>query len=513
MTDQRPDIVFVVLDTHRADRLGCYGNQRGLSPNIDAFSAECALFKRAVSPAQWTVPSHASFFTGQYPTTHQVTQSNRRLQPDAPHLFERLSDSGYETVGFCNNPLVGVLDNGFKRGFSKWYNYGGAAPSMFRSASMPDWRRKTMMRLNKGVNSILDPISRGVSNSNIGLRLSMTALFTPIWSRLGNFKGQNERSTQDIVQFLDEREGQSDKPMALFFNLMETHLPFWPPRKYIEQTAPYLLHDDIAQRLMREWNGEAYRWAAPLKEPLSDLEAQVLSDLYDAEVAYQDDYLKQFFAALKQRKNARNTVTIVVADHGDGLGEHNCVGHAFVAYDELVHVPMMINWPSRIASAVCETAVSTRRIYHTILEASGLANDEEVARSLMPVLDGVDIEGGRAYSEIYPPMNFVNAIKNREPELLEQFRCMSLRRSLVENGRKLIQIDDVPAEMYDLVADAPEQNNLYSPKSVTVETAGLNESLNKFAAAQSMAASGQEDTFEVMDERIRQQLRGLGYIE
>ena len=64
MIDQRPDIVFVVLDTHRADRLGCYGNERGLSPNIDAFSAESALFLRAVAPAQWTVPTHASVFTG-----------------------------------------------------------------------------------------------------------------------------------------------------------------------------------------------------------------------------------------------------------------------------------------------------------------------------------------------------------------------------------------------------------------------------------------------------------------
>ncbi|MFQ5437188.1 MAG: sulfatase-like hydrolase/transferase, partial [Anaerolineae bacterium] len=110
----RPDIIFVVLDTQRADRLGCYGRQKAITPNIDQFAQKGTLFTQAVSPAQWTIPSHASFFTGLYPTVHQVTQSDHSLSPELPHLAETLRDSGYQTVGFCNNPLVGILNNGFK---------------------------------------------------------------------------------------------------------------------------------------------------------------------------------------------------------------------------------------------------------------------------------------------------------------------------------------------------------------------------------------------------------------
>ena len=75
----RPDIIFLVLDTQRADRLGCYQNdqQPSLSPNLDRFAAESLLFQRAIAPAQWTIPSHASMFTGLYPTAHQLFQSNR----------------------------------------------------------------------------------------------------------------------------------------------------------------------------------------------------------------------------------------------------------------------------------------------------------------------------------------------------------------------------------------------------------------------------------------------------
>ena len=109
---EQPDIIFIVLDTQRADRLGCYGRKKANTPNLDRFAAEGVLFEQAISPAQWTIPSHASMFTGLYPTAHQVTQSSQSLPAERPHLAELLRDSGYQTVAFCNNPLVGILNNG-----------------------------------------------------------------------------------------------------------------------------------------------------------------------------------------------------------------------------------------------------------------------------------------------------------------------------------------------------------------------------------------------------------------
>ena len=103
---QKPDILFIVLDTQRADRLGCYGHKRRLTPNLDRFARQGVQFMQGIAPAQWTIPSHASMFTGLYPTAHQVTQSNSSLSWDEPVLAEQLEAAGYETVAFCNNPLV-----------------------------------------------------------------------------------------------------------------------------------------------------------------------------------------------------------------------------------------------------------------------------------------------------------------------------------------------------------------------------------------------------------------------
>ena len=524
---QKPDIIFIVLDTQRADRLGAYGHQRDITPNLDRFAEQGALFEQAVSPAQWTIPSHASLFTGLYPTAHQVTQSSQGLSPDLPHLAEVLRDSGYQTVGFCNNPLVGILNNGFKRGFQTFYNYGGAFPSTPHGSSSLPW---PLSRIVEGYTQFLRRISYPIQNffgqSDLAFSVSLNAWLTPIWSRLINFKGQNERSVQDVVHYLQDRDQQApEKPLFLFLNLMETHLPFFPPQKYVDQVAPYMRDDKDAQQVMYNWNREAYRWAAPLAEPLSALEDRVLHDMYDAEVAYQDDYLGGLLAMINGR--SRDTLTIIVADHGDGLGEHGYFGHAFVAYEELVHVPMMIHWPSHVPSGErISTPVSTRRIFHTILDAAGQLTEKKNLDpvkvnhlTLLNTVNGRDPENGTAYSEIYPPLNFVRAIENHQPELLEPFRCLSTRRAVVKADQeatttfKLIQVDDEPDELFDLVADPVEEVSLLAQRPLLTNT--LNQQIDRQTTSnqkfQEKVAVG--TAVEVEDDQLLQQLRGLGYID
>ncbi|MFO7664242.1 MAG: sulfatase [Chloroflexota bacterium] len=537
-----PDILFLVLDTQRADRLGCYGHSRPITPNLDRFASQGAVFEQAISPAQWTIPSHASLFTGLYPTAHGVTQSSQSLNRGRPHLAEVLQAIGYETVGFCNNPLVGVLDNGFKRGFQAFYNYGGAFPSVPHQSNPWPW---PLNRVAEGYTQFLRRISYPVQNffgqSDLAFRISLHSWLTPLWSRMANFKGQNERSVQDVVRFLSTREThRSGKPLFLFLNLMETHLPFWPPGEFIDQVAPYFRHNKEARDILRTWNREAYRWAAPLAEPMSELEEKVLNDLYDAEVAYQDDYLGQLFDLVERRSRQRDTLTVIVADHGDGLGDHGYFGHAFVAYQELVHVPLILHRPGHItASTRIDTPVSTRRVYHTMLDAAarmpeqvelidGMLDKEATTirrLALRQTISGRDPEQQTAFSEVYPPLNFVKAIENRQPELLTQFRCLSTRRAVVRAGRpengqrdqsamKLIAVDDLPDELFNLANDPHELDGNVENKPVTTDAmARLLEQMSRrvLREHESMPAG---DAVELEgDDSLHRRLRGLGYLE
>lgn len=522
---ERPDIIFIVLDTQRADRLGCYGHETAITPNLDRWAAEGALFEQAISPAQWTIPSHASMFTGRYPTAHQVVQSNQALSPDLPHLAEVLRATGYETVAFCNNPLVGILNNGFKRGFGRFYNYGGAIPSVPESSTHLPWPLNELVEAyTQFLRRISYPIQNFFGRSDLAFRLSLNAWLTPLWSRFANFKGQNERSVRDVVTFLERRERRaSTQPLFLFVNLMETHLPFSPPQPFIDEVAPYFRESREARALMRSWNREAYRWQAPLVEPLAELEARVLSDMYDAEVAYQDDYLGRLFALMGRRDRRENTLTVIAGDHGDGFGEHGYMGHAFVAYQELVHVPLLLHWPRRLPAGARErTPVSTRRVFHTMLEAAGRLpesagnlNPAEVRRlTLMETLNGRDPECGRALSEVFPPLNFVRAIESRQPELLDRYRCLSLRRALVRGDEKLITLDGAPDELFHLGDDPGELRNRLPDQPQ--EAAEMDELIQRLIAAterqRAMLAEGATLDLEA-DERLLQQLRALGYID
>lgn len=533
----KPDIILIVLDTQRVDRLGCYGYERDITPHLDKFARESALFTQAISPAQWTIPSHGSLFTGLYPTAHQLLQSSQSLSPDWPHMAEVLSAAGYQTIGFCNNPLVGILNNGFKRGFQRFYNYGGAIPSLPGDSTHLPWPlNRVMEKYTQFLRRISYPIQNFFGRSDLAFRLSLNAWLTPLWSKMANFKGQNERSVYDVTRFLNERETRAGhKPLFLFLNLMETHLPFWPPGEFVDKVAPYFRESQEARTVIRQWNREAYRWAAPLEKPLSELESQVLSDMYDAEVAYQDSYLGQLFAMLDSRSHQDNTLTIIVSDHGDGLGEHGYFGHAFVAYQELVHVPLLLHWPEQIEPGEVATPVSTRRVYHTVLEAIGrlpdmphLLPDNIKKLSLRHTLAGHDPENSTAFSEVYPPLNFVRAIENRQPHLLDQFRCLSQRRAIIrhadfsrqsaeegmtrDNSFKLIQVDDEPDELFDLANDPLELEDVIRERAslVTPLNQQINQMAQKAKIQREYMATG--DTIE-MDDTLLQRLRGLGYIE
>lgn len=533
-----PDIIFIVLDTQRADRLSCYGHQRPTSPNLDRFAAQGTLFEQAVSPAQWTIPSHASLFTGQYPTAHGVTQSSQSLSPAKPHMVEILRRLDYETIGFCNNPLVGVLNNGFKRGFQTFYNYGGAFPSVPDTSNPWPWPVSQLAEAyTQFLRRISYPIQNYIGRSDLAFSISLHAWLTPLWSKVANFKGQNERSVQDVVDFLVRREEEKpDQPLFLFLNLMETHLPFWPPGEFVDQVAPDLRHNKEAHSIMSRWNREAYRWAAPLAEPLSELEDRVINDMYDAEVAYQDHYLGGLFEMLGQRQRQRDTLTVIVADHGDGLGDHGFFGHAFVAYEELVHVPLILHWPGRVvAGERIETPVSTRRVFHTVIDAAAAATSpstvldellvEEAANvrrlSLRHTLNGRDPEQQTAFSEIYPPLNFVKAIESRQPELLAQYRCLSTRRAAVRPARgensaplKLIEVDDVPEEIYNLKADPDESLNILDqePSVAAALELSLDQMVQRAGRERDSLPAGAAVDIEG-DEMLRQRLRGLGYLE
>ncbi|HET7639850.1 MAG TPA: sulfatase-like hydrolase/transferase, partial [Ktedonobacteraceae bacterium] len=177
----RPDIVLLVLDTQRVDRLSCYGSEEETSPYIDELASDSTIFNYAVAPAQWTVPSHASMFTGVYPSAHNTLQSFSVLPQTLPTLAERLRDSGYFTAAFCNNPLVGVVNNGLRRGFQSFLNYSGLMTSRPNQAGVhPSLYNRYRQKFKGVVTNFITGLQDAFARSDFLLDLSFTPLMAPL---------------------------------------------------------------------------------------------------------------------------------------------------------------------------------------------------------------------------------------------------------------------------------------------------------------------------------------------
>lgn len=507
-----PDIIFLVLDTQRADRLSCYGYPQETSPAIDQLASESTQFNSAIAPAQWTIPSHASMFTGVYPSVHQTVQSYSVLPANLPTLAERLQLGGYYTAAFCNNPLVGVINNGLRRGFSSFLNYSGLLTSKPNQAGITSnlidrYRQGFKRILARTLNQVQDRFAR----SELMLALSFTPIMVPLWQTALSFKGNTGKSLSDAVKLLTERRGlPSDQPIFTFINLMETHMPYHPPRQYMEKFAPNVLRDRASQHYLRQFNSDVYGWLAPLASPLTEHQKATLDSMYNAEVAAQDEQVGWFLQQLRESGRWNQTVVIVCSDHGEHLGEKQLVGHTNAIYNELARVPLLIRSPNGDFPAQQRSeTISTRRLFHTVLTEAGLASASEEALTLA---SGNQDEA--VFAEAVPPQNVINLLQERQPELVSSRGYDRTTRAIWQGNYKLLAQGESGLdrrELYNYSDDPRESINLHDIFPEKVEP--LCDRLQSFLGQLPVANFTEETADNYNDPEVYRRLRDLGYID
>ncbi len=516
MADQ-PNILFIVLDTQRRDRLPLYGHDIDTAPRLSDFARDATVFDRAIAPAQWTIPSHGSLFTGVYPSTHQLTQAFHQLSGAHPTLAEILRTEDYHTVAFCNNPLLGVLDHGLQRGFDAFYNYAGASPNRPVDQTRSRLRRSFATQFRR----LAQRVTNQFAHNDLLFRLALNPLAARVWSRLANFKGDTARSIDDLIDYWAQHQaGGADQPLFAFLNLMGTHTPYRPRANHLDHVAPGLRDDKHALRYMARFNADAAQWISPEVEPLQDWQRRALEGFYDAEIAHQDEHLGRLFAYLEESGALENTLVIISADHGEGHGDHGFHGHSFVVYQELVHVPLLIRFPERFpAGKRIQTNVSTRRIFHTVLDVLDvqppLADDDPNADvrglSLISALNGrPDTERGVAFAEAIPPLNLLNILETLHPTLVEQLYLRQIRRGVYQDDHKLALVGDRVESLFDVARDPAEVQNLADQHPEVV--ANLQSRLHQFVDS---AQAQRLDTLAqgAVSDAVLDNLRALGYLE
>ncbi len=400
-----PNLLLIILDTVGGSHVSLNGYSRPTTPRLARFAQRGVQFRRASSPASWTLPSHASMFTGRWPREIAVNFLTP-LGSDQPTLAEVLGSRGYLTGGFVGNYIYASRESGLDRGFSLYKDYAADLGGLLTSSA---W-------------------GAGLLNS------------TTVRLRTGHLKWfggrEADQLNQDFLSWLSKKER---RPFFAFVNYFDAHGEYDPP-------APF-------DTVFRSTNRPRDNHFLKNGKPISREEAQPELDAYDGAIAHLDGQVGSLLDSLDARGELRNTIVIITSDHGEEFGEHQLLGHAISLYHEALHVPLVVVFPAKVpAGMTVESPVSTRDIAATILSLIGGDRTDELPGHALnrhwTVSDGAPAD--TILSELQYNKSQPDWFPNSKGDMSS---LITARHHFILNG-------DGRIELYDLLYDSLEQRDL-----------------------------------------------------
>ena len=492
MTDA-DNVLFVVLDTVRKDHLTPYGYDRETTPTLESLAEKATVYEQAVSPAPWTLPVHASMFTGLYPSQHGASQEQPYLDESIGTLAEALQSSGYDTACYSSNAWITPYTR-LTAGFDEQDNFFEVMPGEFLSGTLADLWQK--------VND--NDTLRSVANK-------LVEVGNDIHEYFAGAEGADSKTPEVIdnaIEFTDDAD-----EWFTFVNLMDAHLPVYPPDEYAQQFAPGVDATEVCQN-SKEYNSGA--------RDISESEFDDIRGLYDAEIRHMDAELDRLFSHLKATDQWEDTLVVVCADHGELHGEHGLYGHEFGIYDPLVNVPLMVKTPGEEGGRD-DTQVEMQDLYHTVLDFTGVSAGRgeplDTTRSLLSGDYRDFADGEYAFVEYHRPVVELKQLETKAEEagitLDEESRYYSRMRAARRTDGKYIRNERTTDEAYRIDTDAGERDDRIDDPDEVIEEieATLREFETRVGETWDDDYDPDADVLGEMDGTAKDRLQDLGYLE
>lgn len=322
--DAGASVILVTVDTLRADRTSAYGHPQPTSPSLERLASRGRRYEWAFSASSSTAPSHASIFTGRYPSWHTIGSLNgrRKLHPSTNTLAELLREQGYRTAAIVSNPILRA-EFGMDQGFD---SYDDALEATERNRKMKQ-----------------------------------------------RYAG---RAVDLALEWLDRH---ADAPFFLWLHLQDPHGP------YVDHEDCSIAPGDGAEEPLPAGEDHAGYRSIPRYQLYGDERAPSrYRRRHDCEIAHADAELGRLLDRVADGDLARRTLVIVTADHGEALGEDEFYfahGHS-VGLDQ-VRVPLLLAGPGIEPGEVVGAPVTNVALFPTVLDYLGLPLPDELqVRSL-----------------------------------------------------------------------------------------------------------------------------------
>lgn len=512
----RPNILWIVVDTLRADHVGCLGGKAS-TPVLDRLAQRGALFTNAHSHIPVTGPSHASMFTGLTPLQHGVLKNAQALDPQHVTVALRLRNSGYATEAIVS---LGVLKSkfGFAQGFDHYDDT--FTTQWFRPATEISDSAISRLRLDRTRPLFLfvhysDPhepyTPPGETYPEFVVRLDGNVVGTVKASGLGSEIHLRLTHEDSTLSFQPASEPPQDplvfRQLVVSDRTVKVHLgEGWhlPAGSAIDRAN----RTNLPATLALHSTGEVPRDVsiAFFASEIYDLEQA--KTMYRKEVEYADREIARLLDAFRDYSGDHPTMIIMTSDHGEGLGDHDLRGHKSQVYESLVHVPLMIAGTGIQSGRSIDTSVSHVDLLPTILDVIHRTTEYQgPGRSLLPFL--LDSQAPAPS----PPQLLMTHPSSGGTDL----------RALVFRGHKLIRdLSTNREELYDLLADPSEEHDLLKPNGgLAPEQAeaarelafSLARRLDLMLSDAATSADSEHQTGVDISREDERQLRALGYLE
>lgn len=372
--DEARNVLVVVLDTVRASET--YVGGQSITPTLERVAESGTDFRRAITPAPWTLPAHASMYTGLYPTEHGTGHGNRWLDDELPTLAERLREAGFSTGLFTANAF---LTGGFNmdRGFAEVTFVKNRANKLFDDAFDPVEFLLTREH-DSGV-ARLSEIGSAIAEGSV-LKNVTNALYFKISDAYQSRAGTTEDPTWDDVAVAEarefvERSSARNERFFGFVNLVDAHAPWRFDRALLDDVG--VTPEDIAPDSRWEYaaaHSEAQWPYAAGEIEFDDTDRRILREMYRAHVHRVDRLVARLLDGLEEAGVANETLLVVTADHGECIARDGVLGHSVSVDEEVAHVPLAIDGPG-VSSERVDSPVSLKDIYGTVLFGTGVDED------------------------------------------------------------------------------------------------------------------------------------------
>jgi arylsulfatase A-like enzyme len=435
-----PNILLLIMDTVRGASLDFLDPTGAASdfppvhtPALDSLADHSALFTEAIAAAPWTLPSHASMFTGAWPTVlwpghHLGDEWRRALGLGHPVVAEAFDRHGYLTGGFVGNLAFTVAATGLARGFLDYEDY---------------------------------PLSVGqtILSTSLGRRLAGSTWLRRI---TGYHELLNRKDAEDVTdEFLrwERHHGGEGHPWFAFVNYFDAHEPYFPPDS-VKRAMPKGSHWDNFTHFAGLLHGNgAYiinKWE------MDAAERRAHAAGYDKGILDEDRQIGRIVDELNARGVLDNTVIVIAGDHGEQLGEHGLYNHANSLYMQTVHVPLIVYdpRPGHQVTMRVDEVVSLRDIGATLLDLAGVN----------PTREGI---GGRSLTRFWAPRDsanpgaegpddtiFTSVSRGADHQAWYPVNWGPSMFSLMDSSYHYIRNGDGTEELYQPLRDSAEVHNL-----------------------------------------------------